>query len=92
MVIFNTAHPCGRELRTNEPDGQFSFVKDHKVIELVPDKTGMFRLQVSTTDKAVGGGSATSSGTGEAPCVRAIQVGEHSPPKGSTLPHMPCMS
>ena len=25
MVIFNTAHPCGRELRTNEPDGHFSF-------------------------------------------------------------------
>ena len=29
-------------------------VKEDKVIELVPDKTGMFRLPVSTTDKAVG--------------------------------------
>ena len=25
LVIFNTAHPCGRELRTNEPDGHFFY-------------------------------------------------------------------
>ena len=29
-------------------------VKEDKVIELVPDKSGMFRLPVSTTEKAVG--------------------------------------
>ena len=28
MVIFNTAHPCSRDMRANEPDGHFSFTID----------------------------------------------------------------